>query len=131
MTVFAVITKVPHNLTGNYSCSVIYVYPRGKKSCVGANLLVDPPTTIKGYSKLFGMALSDNAAVGEPNTIDLTKRQLVFCNTPVFKLGEILILESKWGRTIPDGRKPSKWDVTYECFKSLKKAIARAKQVTR
>jgi hypothetical protein len=127
MTVFAVITKVPTTLRGNLACGEIYIYPQGEKCLVGSNIIVDPPTTIKGYDKMFAGAVvrehSDN------HTVNLKKRQLLFCSVSVFKLGEILILESKWGRTIPDGRKPSKWDVDYECFRSLKKAIARAKEV--
>jgi hypothetical protein len=62
------------------------------------------------------------------NTIDLTKEQYVFCSTPVFKLGEILVMDSN-DRTIPDGRKPSKWGVSYETFDNIDDAIKRAREV--
>jgi hypothetical protein len=61
-------------------------------------------------------------------TIDLTKKQMLMCNVPVFTLGEILIIDNN-DRTIPDGRKPSKWDVGCEYFDDVESAIKRAKEV--
>ena len=128
MTVFAVITKVSNRLRGNRACGEIYIYPGADRHFAGSHIIVDPPTTIKGYENL--MVQSMMAEREDVTTINLKRRQIITCSVPVFKLGEILILDSKYGRTIPDGRKPSKWDVTYECFRSLKRAISRAKEVT-
>lgn len=56
------------------------------------------------------------------------KRQLVL--SPLFEVGEILVVNN-YGREINgQGRKPSKWDVRYEEFRSITKAIARAVEVS-
>lgn len=49
--------------------------------------------------------------------------------TPVFTLGEILVL-NECGREIGGhGRKPSKWWVEYEEFPTIEQAIKRAEEV--
>lgn len=51
--------------------------------------------------------------------------------TPVFTVGEILVLDSAYGREVSGlGRKPSKWEVGVETFTEIEKAIDRAKEVT-
>jgi hypothetical protein len=122
MTTFGVITKVSEDPESNYAVSELLIKPDADKCIVGSNLLVDC-----GFdAKLFAEAIRFRDS-GETK-IDLTKRQIVFCQTPVFKLGEIIIMDSN-DRTIPDGRKPSKWDVEYEYFKDIESAIKRAKEV--
>lgn len=50
---------------------------------------------------------------------------------PVFILGEILVLDSPYGREISGrGRKPSKWVVACEEFSDINEAIKRAKEVS-
>jgi len=122
MTQFAVITEVPTDYTGNYAYSEILINPKADKHCVGANILVHPP---KYDEKLFVKCLMD----GGKDIIDLSKKQILMCQTPVFTLGEIMIIDSN-DRSIPDGRKPSKWDVGCEYFNDVESAIKRARQVT-
>jgi len=49
--------------------------------------------------------------------------------TPVFHLGEILILDGNGREVVGLGRKPSKWDVGYQTFAALDEAIVRAQEV--
>lgn len=49
--------------------------------------------------------------------------------TPVFKVGEILIMGLDGREVTGDGRKPSKWDVTCEEFDNVEAAITRAREV--
>jgi len=48
---------------------------------------------------------------------------------PVFNVGEILILDSSGREVDYPGRKPSKWEVTYEVFDRLDEAVKRARAV--
>lgn len=49
----------------------------------------------------------------------------------VFEIGEVLPVDGLYGREIvARGRKPSKWDVQYETFKTIEEAIARSREVT-
>jgi hypothetical protein len=48
--------------------------------------------------------------------------------TPVWKLGEIVVLDDN-DRTIPDGRKPSKWFITTEEFDNIEDAMRRSREV--
>jgi hypothetical protein len=119
---FAVITKIPKDYDGNYATGEILICPNASTSCVaGANIVVNPP---EFDESTFGDALVRKCG----NTIDLTKKQMVFCLVPVFSLGEILIINSN-GRTIPDGRKPGKWNVGCEYFNTIEDAVKRAKEV--
>jgi|WetSurMetagenome_2_1015567.scaffolds.fasta_scaffold887823_2 hypothetical protein len=118
MTEFAVITKIGN---GNYACGEILIDPDANKCIAGSNIIVNPPHFDE---KLFAEAIMFR----DQTTIDLAKKQMLFCNTPVFTLGEILIIGSN-DRTIPDGRKPSKWDVGCEYFSDIESAIKRAKEV--
>lgn len=118
---FAVITKVPKDNYSNYACNEILINPSADKRLAGSNIIVEPSTFDE---KLFGEAITRR----EQTTIDLTTEQMLICNTPVFKLGEIMIVDSN-DRTIPDGRKPSKWNVGCEYFKDVKSAIKRAREV--
>lgn len=117
---FGVITEIGD---GNFSCSEIVVNPDSDKCIAGSNLVVDG----KFDEDLFADALRNENS--KTTTIDLTKLQMLFCNVPVFRLGEILIMGSN-DRTIPDGRKPSKWDVSCEYYDDIDEAIARAIEVT-
>jgi hypothetical protein len=119
---FAVITKVSDDLSGNYACAEMLINPDANAHTAGANIIVNPPSHL--VEKYFGDAIRRK----RNDPIDLTKKQLVFCNTPVFTVGEILIMNSN-DRTIPDGRKPDKWDVEYETFTDIDSAAKRAKEV--
>jgi hypothetical protein len=121
MTYFAVITKVPDDFDGNYSTSEAYINPNGKEHVAGSNIVVAP---YKFSGELFGRAI---LAI-ENKTIDLNVEQYVFVSIPVFKLGEILVMGPN-DRTIPDGRKPSKWNVSYETFDDIEDAIKKANAV--
>jgi len=120
MTYFIVITEVSEDNEGNYSCSEALINPNGEKHVVGSNIIVSPNMTYE----LFTKALENR----DTKIIDLSVEQVIFCSIPVFSLGEILIMDSH-DRTIPDGRKPSKWSVTYETFNDIEKAIKRAREV--
>jgi hypothetical protein len=117
MIKFAVITKIEDE--GNRACSEILIDPEAESHIAGANIIVNPP---------FDEELFAKAICFKKTTIDLTKRQMLICNAPVFTLGEILIIDSN-DRTIPDGRKPSKWNVGCEYFNDIESAIKRAKEV--
>lgn len=60
-----------------------------------------------------------------------TRLILSSVQSPVFELGELLIMDESTDRTIPDGRKPDKWMVEYDKFpmRSFLTAIERSKQV--
>jgi hypothetical protein len=119
---FAVITKVSDDSSGNYSCAEMLINPDANPNTVGANIIVNPPFhLVKEY-------FSDAVKRGRDTTINLTKKQMVFCNVPVFTIGEILVMGSN-DRTIPDGRKPDKWDVEYEIFNDIDSAAKRSKEV--
>lgn len=119
---FAVITEIPTDY-GNYACSELLINPYVDKHVVGANIVVEPP---EFDEHLFADAIRfrDSGAT----TIDLTKKQMLMCNTPVFRLGEILVI-GDCDRTIPDGRKPSKWNVGCEYFDNIEDAVKRARGV--
>lgn len=118
---FAVITKIPNDYEGNYATSEIVIRPDASKRVVGANIVVNPPEFDEG---MFGDALVRK----HDDKIDLTKKQMVFCQVPAFNLGEILIINSN-DRTIPDGRKPGKWNVRCEYFNTIEDAVKRSKEV--
>jgi hypothetical protein len=118
---FAVITEIPNDYEGNYATGEIVICPDASEHVAGANIVVNPP---EFNESMFGDALVRKGG----DTIDLTKKQMVFCLVPVFSLGEILIINSN-DRTIPDGRKPGKWDVECEYFDTIEDAVKRAKEV--
>lgn len=122
---FAVITEIPKDNDGNYACSKLLIVPGGRRSIAGSNILVDPP---EFDENLFVDAIRSHDSGA--TTIDLTKRRMLMCNTPVFQLGEIMIIDPTNDRTIPDGRKPSKWDVGCEYYDDIESAIKRAREVT-
>jgi len=117
---FGVITKIEGR---SDACCAILVDPQGDSVVVGSNLVVDPDIDEDEYPGLFAEALTS-----QQTTIDLTKKQLLMGNAPVFRLGEILVMDGN-GRTIPDGRKPSKWFVTCEYFENIEDAKKRSKEV--
>ena len=124
---YGVITEVPEDLKdihGNYACELVLINPDPTNKCAGSNILVSPPDK---DGKFMMQALKFTHE--HDTTIDLTKQQALMCNTPCFQLGEIMIMDGEYGRTIPDGRKPSKWFVTYETFENIEDAIKRAKEV--
>jgi hypothetical protein len=131
MTQFAVIVEVGE---GNHACGNLLINPNGKKHLAGSTFVVEPDLPKDEYEKLFVECLREESGRSSRNeelkTLDLTKKQLVTCLTPVFHLGEIMIIDSN-DRTIPDGRKPSKWDVGCEYFDTIEKAIVRAEEVTK
>ena len=122
MTYFAVITKTPTSDDGNRACSTMYINPRGEEQVVGSRIIIPPN---KFEDDLFAKAITSVCM----NTIDLSEEQVLFCMVPVFKLGEILVMDCNSDRTIPDGRKPSKWDVEYETFNDIESAVKRAIEV--
>lgn len=56
--------------------------------------------------------------------------KLIHIKTPVFVEGEIIIADSRSGREV-DGhqRKPSKWYVEYETYKTLEEAVNRSRDL--
>jgi hypothetical protein len=120
MVTYGVITEIGE---GNYACDSILIDPDGDSCIVGSNIIVSPQHFDE---KMFVDSLQ--AVHSGEHIIDLTKKQILMCQTPVFSIGEILIIGSN-DRTIPDGRKPSKWDVTCEYFKDIRSAIKRSKEV--
>jgi hypothetical protein len=121
---FAVITKIPDDCEGNYAVDTIYINPNGKEHVVGANIIVNPPH-IPNYDDMFAFALCHN----KEKNIDLTKEQMLTCNSPVFTIGEILIMDPSNDRSVPEGKKPDKWDVSYECFDDILEAVRCARKV--
>jgi hypothetical protein len=119
---FAVITEIPNDCEGNYATSELVICPNASEHVAGANIVVNPP---EFNEDMFSAALLRNRNVTE---IDLTKEQIWFCQIPVFELGEILIIDSN-DRTIPDGRKPGRWNVGCEYFDTIEDAVKRAKEV--
>lgn len=122
MVTFGVITEIGEG-DGNRAVSELIIEPTGEKCIAGSNIIVDPPTFDE---KLFAEAIRFRDS-GE-TIIDLTKRRMLLCQTPVFYLGEIMVMDSN-GRTIPDGRKPSKWFVKCEYFNNVRSAVTRAREV--
>lgn len=60
-----------------------------------------------------------------------TSKALITVRTPVFSVGELLIL-NKWGREVCGaGRKPSKWHIGYEVYEDFADALLRAQEVSR
>ena len=79
-----------------------------------------------------------NAAVAFPVYIDdlvggklkeVDPRTALLLRIPVFKLGEILVLDLDGREIAAQGRKPSKWDVTCEEYEDIEVAADRACQV--
>lgn len=54
----------------------------------------------------------------------------VYLCTPMFHIGEILILDDDSREVCGHGRKPNKWNVTCESFHDIEDAIVRAKEVS-
>jgi hypothetical protein len=122
MPTYAVITEIS-NGRGNLACGELLIDPDAEKHVAGSNIIVDPtdfPETM----------FTEMLCRGDQTTIDLTIKQMVLCSIPVFRLGEIMVIDSN-DRTIPDGRKPSKWDVGCEYFNDIESAIKRAVEVTK
>ena len=49
--------------------------------------------------------------------------------TPVFHVGEVVVCNESGREVWYPGRKPDKWDVEYEVFYDIEKAIERAREV--
>lgn len=79
---------------------------------------------------IFRVVEERSAANGFTERLEQVPPQtLLGLRTPVFSVGEVLILDDG-GREIPyPGRKPSKWSVGCEEFDDLEAALARAKEV--
>jgi hypothetical protein len=61
---------------------------------------------------------------------DMKANDLIWAKLPVFDLGEILILDSPYGREVCGrGRKPSKWFVEFEHFTKLEYAVKRSQSL--
>ena len=126
---YCVVTKLPDDLDGNYGTAEMLVSPKKKDNLVGSGCYVSPPE--KYIDKYFSDAFDSINPC--KHGVDMKKpddeEYLTFVQAPVFKLGEILIIYRSNNRTIPDGRKPSKWDVEYEAFDDVQDAIERANEV--
>jgi len=127
MTEFAVITKIPDDLEGNYYTEEMLVSSSHKDCMVGSGNYVSPP---KRYiDKYLGPAMQRKfMEVHGSMKVKDGEEHLTFVLVPAFSLGEILVMDAS-GRTIPDGRKPSKWRVEFEMFGDIESAIKRAEQV--
>jgi hypothetical protein len=121
---FAVITKIPDDLDGNYYTEEMLVSPKHRDIMVGSGNYVSPPEEYIG--KHYRQALQRN--LHGIMKIEDDEEYITFVSVPVFSIGEILVMD-EGGRTIPDGRKPTKWSVEFEMFEDIESAIERAKQV--
>lgn len=125
---FAVITEVPEDGDGNLACNELHVVPHSRNCVVGSNLVVGGcDLDSERGAKLFADCLRRDRNNNE--MIDLSTEQIVMCNSPVFQLGEILIMDPSNDRSVPEGRKPDKWNVSYERFSELTVAIKRSLEV--
>lgn len=94
--------------------------------------------SVDSHFDLDCIAVVTHIPPGDGNTaaqlINLEDGNTMFIQSPVFYLGEILLLDHN-GRNIegPDGggKKPSKWSVVYEVFSvdDAEKAVRRAAEV--
>lgn len=118
---YCVITKVSDDLDGNYACSPMLVSEKKakeEKNIVGAGYYVDPP--LKIVEDLIDM--NKQPDLTEPKPDKIKKDYAVFVSTPVFRRGELLVLDHN-GRD-QFSRKPSKWNVEYDTFETIEGAIA-------
>jgi hypothetical protein len=66
----------------------------------------------------------------EEDMENMKTEDLIWAKLPTFDLGEILILDSPYGREVSGrGRKPSKWFVEFEHFTKLEYAIKRSQSL--
>lgn len=62
----------------------------------------------------------------------LARKRMVRVKLPAFTLGEILIVDSRYGRELDGiGRAPRKWGVTYRMFRKVDRAVACSQAVMR
>lgn len=61
---------------------------------------------------------------------ELNVRLFLQLGSPVFSLGEILVLDETGREHAGLMRKPSKWNVTYELFYDVAMAVQRAREVS-
>ena len=54
--------------------------------------------------------------------------KMVCVELPVFRLGELLVVNRSEREICGGGRKPSKWGVDYEIFWTLRRALRRSKE---
>lgn len=102
---YFVITKLPENDDGNL-CDEIMEWREFPVSHGSTEV-----------EKRIGPAVSKNY------------QEMFFVRTPVFSLGEVLIVNRHGREIVGEGRKPAKWNVEYETFWTLRAALKRAKQV--
>jgi hypothetical protein len=105
---FAVITKVPKPKDGNvYDAVMVKDWDEFNKE------------------EVYRMAVEEDFDNADEKGIDHINAHI-----PVFALGEVLILDSPYGREIAGmRRKPSKWFVEVEEFSHLDDAIEKAQEV--
>ena len=105
---FAVITRVPLPPSpGNHALGDVWLDPQAAGGRAGDDLI------------------SLTEALGQPITL------MLYLRTPVFALGEIVILSGRGEREVcGKERKPSKWDVEVEYFTDLHAAVKRSQEVT-
>lgn len=66
----------------------------------------------------------------EEDMEQIEEKDFIWAKRPVFDLGEILILDSPYGREVCGrGRKPSKWFVEFEHFTKLEYAVKRSQSL--
>jgi len=110
--VFCVIIEVPKwGEEGNLSDDLIYKLPKNLWNDGARYALVDELPTKRGAAdRVMGTG--------------------IHIQEQVFRKGEILIVDNIYGREYGyPGRKPSKWVVKTETFRSLKSAIKRAREL--
>ena len=62
----------------------------------------------------------------------LARKRMVHVKLPAFTLGEILIVDGRYGRELDgDGRAPRKWGVEYRMFRKVERAVACSQAVMR
>jgi hypothetical protein len=114
--IFSVITKVPKNSDDGNKYDDLLIRDRKKEA--------DPTSVANlGYRSYREVCESDDM-------VNIPDDDVIDVSLSVFSLGEILILESTYGREIAGkGRKPSKWSVDTKEFDNLDDAIECARKV--
>lgn len=77
------------------------------------------------------LALTMDLYADEDGRMDAPAKHIVDLRlrTPVFSLGEILILDSDGRELNGRGRKPSRWGVTVEYFDNIEEAVTKAQEL--
>lgn len=112
---FAVITDVDEEGEGNESHNLLVKRPRIKETLYrpdGTQEHIMEPTWV----------MTENTRNDD---------EFLVIRTPVFQIGEVLLIGRTGREVVGAGRKPSKWFVEYETFWFRRSAIKRARKAIR